>query len=114
MTTPRPEALAWDTRANDCAEAICLQFGITAANAERGIKRLLLGEFIQIAKETELHVVAQERERCFRWAIGRVPRSRAAQAIRDGDDPNGSERDPSVCWRCGTPLHPGHFCGDQP
>ena len=54
--------------------------------------------------------VAAERKRCFAWAIGRVPRSRAAMAIRDGEEPGTLERDPSVCWICGEPLHQGHFC----
>lgn len=54
--------------------------------------------------------VEKERERCFAWAIGRRSRSRAAQAIRDGDDPHGHPLDPSLCWRCGVALHPGHFC----
>jgi len=29
--------------------------------------------------------VQAERERCFQWAIGRIPRSQAACSIRDGD-----------------------------
>ena len=53
----------------------------------------------------------KERERCFRWAIGRVPRSEACRAIRDGTDPGFHDiRDPHVCWRCGEPLHQGHAC----
>lgn len=56
------------------------------------------------------HAVAEERERCFTWAIGRVPRSAACRAIKEGDDPKASDRDPSRCWRCGEPLNPHHFC----
>jgi hypothetical protein len=29
--------------------------------------------------------VREERERCFQWAIDRIPRSAAARSIRDGD-----------------------------
>ena len=58
--------------------------------------------------------VEKERARCFRWAIGRVPRSEACRAIRDGDLTGEVQCDPNVCWRCGIPLHPGHFCGEQP
>ncbi len=54
--------------------------------------------------------IKAERDRCFAWAIGLVPRSRAAMAIKDGEAPGVLERDPSVCWVCGEPLHPGHFC----
>lgn len=53
---------------------------------------------------------AAERERCFKWAIGRRPRSFAAQAIREGWDPTGHPLDTSLCWRCGETLHPGHDC----
>jgi len=28
--------------------------------------------------------VQAERERCFQWVIGRIPRSQAARSIRDG------------------------------
>ena len=56
--------------------------------------------------------VREERERCFTWAIGRIPRSRAIRAIREGESPGEVyvPRDPSLCWRCGVTLHPGHDC----
>ena len=58
--------------------------------------------------------VREERERCFTWAIGRIPRSRAIRAIREGESPGEVyvPRDPSLCWRCGVTLHPGHDCSE--
>ncbi len=63
----------------------------------------IAAEFTAIRAEA----VAAERER---WGIGRVPRSEACRAIKEGDNPDGDVRDPNRCWRCGEMLHPGHYC----
>ncbi len=99
-SNPTDEAAAVTTSS---AEAIAL--------AER-IRDWQTAEWVGAAEIDSLceQRVKAERERCFTWALGRVPRSRACRAIRDGDDPHATPKDPSRCWRCGETLHPGHYC----